>query len=252
MLSKRIIACLDVKDGQCVKGTNFVNLQYAGKPAELAGNYAKQGADEIVFLDISASGEGRKTSREWIKECAKALDVPFTVGGGIKNNEDVREVLACGADKVAINTSALENPGIISAASRAFGCQCIVVAVDAKKVAGEWMVFSYGGSKPTGKNALDWVVECEGLGAGEILLTSIDADGTKNGFDLELTKAVADKVGIPVIASGGAGCERDFLEVFEKTGCDAALAAGIFHYGKTSVVKVKEFLAKNNVKVRVV
>jgi len=250
MLAKRIIAGLDVKDGVVVKGKNFENLAYAGKPAQLALKYARAGADEIVFLDISASREGRKAQGEWIAETAARLDVPFTVGGGVAAIADVSRVLGLGADKVCINTAALENPALVSQASRKFGAQCIVVAVDAKQTASGTDVFSYGGTVATGKNAVEWASRCEKLGAGEILLTSIDRDGTRQGFDCKLTRKVVERVAIPVIASGGAGSCKDFLDVFVKGKADAALAAGVFHYGALSIPGLKSCLKKQGVKVR--
>jgi cyclase len=250
MLAKRIIACLDVKEGVVVKGTNFIGLKYAGEPAELSKRYASEGADEIVFLDISASEEGRKPNRNWIQLAAEQLNVPFTVGGGISTVDDAREVLSLGADKVAVNTAAINNPRLISDIAEKFGSQCVVVAIDCKREGNGWNVFSYGGSEATGKDAVEWTLECEKLGAGEILATSIERDGTGNGFDCKLTSMLADKLGIPIIASGGAGGEKDFLDAFTKGKADAALAAGIFHYGKLSIVGLKQYLKKNGVEVR--
>jgi len=250
MLAKRIIACLDVKDGKVVKGKNFVGLAYAGEPAQLAAKYAREGADEIVFLDISASREGRKAQAEWIAETASSLDVPFTVGGGISSIKDVSRVLGLGADKVCINTAALENPRLVSQASRKFGAQCIVVAVDSRQTARGADVFSYGGTVATGKTAVGWASRCEKFGAGEILLTSIDRDGTRQGFDCKLTRKVVDAVRIPVIASGGAGSCKDFLDVFVQGKADAALAAGVFHYGALGIPDLKSCLKKQGVEVR--
>ena len=250
MLAKRIIACLDVKDGKVVKGKKFVGLKYAGEPAGLSQRYASEGADEIVFLDISASNEKRKPNREWVRLAAEKLNVPFAVGGGISSVADARQVLYLGADKVAVNTAAINNPRLISEIAEKFGSQCVVVAIDAKRTDKGWKVFAYGGSKPTGMDAAGWSAECEKLGAGEILITSIDRDGTGNGFDCELTSKLAGGLGIPVIASGGAGNQKDFLDAFTKGKADAALAAGIFHYGKLSVGKLKQYLKRNGVEVR--
>ncbi|OIO27161.1 imidazole glycerol phosphate synthase subunit HisF [Candidatus Micrarchaeota archaeon CG1_02_55_22] len=249
MLAKRVIACLDVKDGRVVKGTNFVGLKDAGDPAELALRYAREGADEIVFLDISASNENRGTNREWVRKTARELDVPFTVGGGIRSANDVRETLSCGADKIALNTAALARPELVSEAAGEYGSQCVVVAIDAKRNGSEWGAYANGGTRATGRDALAWAQECERLGAGEILLTSIDCDGTRQGFDCELLSKASSKLGIPLIASGGAGNASDFLDAFT-AGADAALAAGVFHYGKLSVKDVKEFLAGKGVSVR--
>ena len=250
MLTKRIIPCLDVKDGRVVKGTRFVNLRDAGDPVEVAKIYNDQKADEIVFLDITASHERRPILLDVVKRTAEQVFMPLTVGGGIKTVEDIRELLNAGADKISINTSAVENPELIRQAAQRFGSQCIVVAVDAKKVNGNWEVFIHGGRTPTGKKVLKWVREAEALGAGEILLTSMDFDGTKDGFDVALTDAVARAVNIPVIASGGAGKLEDFHQVFKKTKADAALAASVFHYNELSIGDVKKYLNKKGVRVR--
>lgn len=252
MLAKRIIPCLDVKDGRVVKGVNFVNLRDAGDPVELAALYDREGADEIVFLDISASNEGRATMIEVVRQTAGEIAIPFTVGGGISQVEDMKRILRAGADKIGINTAAVLNPQLISDGARRFGSQCIVVAVDAKfnPAWGEWEVYTHGGRKPTGMKALDWVKEAESRGAGEILLTSMDADGTKDGFDLPLTSAVSGSVGIPVIASGGAGKPEDFYEVFTKGQADAALAATIFHYKEIAVPDLKQDLKSRGVEIR--
>lgn len=252
MLAKRIIPCLDVKDGRVVKGVNFVNLRDAGDPVELAALYDREGADEIVFLDISASNEGRATMIEVVRQTAGEIAIPFTVGGGISQVEDMKRILRAGADKIGINTAAVLNPELISDGARRFGSQCIVVAVDAKfnPAWGEWEVYTHGGRKPTGIKALEWIKEAEARGAGEILLTSMDADGTKDGFDLPLTKAVSAAAGIPVIASGGAGKPDDFYEVFTQGAADAALAATIFHYKEIAVPDLKRDLRARGVEVR--
>ncbi|AZS18061.1 imidazole glycerol phosphate synthase subunit HisF [Paenibacillus lutimineralis] len=252
MLAKRIIPCLDVKDGRVVKGVNFVNLCDAGDPVELAALYDREGADEIVFLDISASHEGRATMIEVVRQTAGEIAIPFTVGGGISQVDDMKRILRAGADKIAINTAAVTNPELILDGARRFGSQCIVVAVDAKYNAewGDWEVFTHGGRKPTGMRALAWIQEAEAKGAGEILLTSMDADGTKDGFDLALTKVVSSQVGIPVIASGGAGKMADFYDVFTEGQADAALAATIFHYKEVAVPELKADLKARGVEVR--
>ncbi|MFD1175246.1 imidazole glycerol phosphate synthase subunit HisF [Paenibacillus puldeungensis] len=252
MLAKRIIPCLDVKDGRVVKGVNFVNLRDAGDPVELAALYDREGADELVFLDISASVEGRATMIEVVRKTAGEIAIPFTVGGGISQVDDMKRLLRAGADKIGINTAAILNPELISDGARRFGSQCIVVAVDAKYNAawGEWEVYTHGGRKPTGIRALAWVQEAESCGAGEILLTSMDADGTKDGFDLPLTKAVSSTVGIPVIASGGAGKTGDFYEVFTEGLADAALAATIFHYKEIAIPDLKHELKAKGVEIR--
>lgn len=230
MLAKRIIPCLDVKDGRVVKGVNFVNLRDAGDPVELAALYDREGADELVFLDISASVEGRATMIEVVRQTAGEIAIPFTVGGGISTPDDMKRILRAGADKIGINTAAITNPQLILEGARRFGSQCIVVAIDAKynEAFGEWEVYTHGGRKPTGIRALTWAKEAEKLGAGEILLTSMDADGTKDGFDLKLTSAVSDLLSIPVIASGGAGKKEHFYDVFTEGKADAGLAATIF------------------------
>ncbi|RUT31953.1 imidazole glycerol phosphate synthase subunit HisF [Paenibacillus zeisoli] len=252
MLTKRIIPCLDVKDGRVVKGVNFVNLRDAGDPVELAALYDREGADELVFLDISASNEGRATMIEVVRQTAGEISIPFTVGGGISHVDDMKRLLRAGADKIGINTAAIVNPELISEGARRFGSQCIVVAVDAKynEAWGEWEVYTHGGRKPTGIRALAWVKEAETRGAGEILLTSMDADGTKDGFDLPLTKAVSSLVGIPVIASGGAGNKEHFYDVFTEGQADAALAATIFHYKEIAVPDLKKDLKARGVEIR--
>ena len=250
MLAKRIIPCLDVKEGQVVKGTNFVSLQYAGDPVELARKYNIEGADELVFLDITASYEKRSIMLDIVKKVAKEVFIPFTVGGGVSTVEDIRDLLNAGADKVSINTAAIKNPELIKEASDIFGSQCIVIAIDAKRNDNSWEVFIKGGREPTGKDATLWAKEVEKLGAGEILLTSMDSDGTKEGFDIELTKTISEAINIPVIASGGAGSLESISNVFKDGLADAALAASIFHYGKYSIKEVKKYLENNNVEVR--
>lgn len=252
MLAKRIIPCLDVKDGRVVKGVNFVNLRDAGDPVELAAVYDREGADELVFLDISASIEGRATMVEVVKKTAGEITIPFTVGGGISSVEDMKRLLRAGADKIGINTAAVKNPRLVADGASKFGSQCIVVAIDAKfnEAWGEWEVFTHGGRNATGMKALEWVSEVERLGAGEILLTSMDADGTKDGFDLKLTRAVSERVRIPVIASGGAGKESHFYDVFSEGKADAGLAATIFHYKELTIDQVKDDLRQKGVEIR--
>ncbi|MDR6121683.1 cyclase [Bacillus sp. SLBN-46] len=251
-LTKRIIPCLDVKDGRVVKGVQFVQLRDAGDPVELARFYDEQGADELVFLDISASVEGRKTMVEVVKAVASELAIPFTVGGGINALEDMKRILRAGADKVSLNTAAVMNPELIGEGAGYFGSQCIVVAIDAKfdPEIGTWRVYTHGGRTPTEKKVIEWAVEAAELGAGEILLTSMDSDGEKRGFDLSLTKAVSEAVTIPVIASGGAGNAEHFEEAYVTGKADAALAASIFHYKETSVHEVKSYLREKGVVVR--
>ncbi|MHA7965404.1 imidazole glycerol phosphate synthase subunit HisF [Paenibacillus sp. CAU 1782] len=252
MLAKRIIPCLDVKDGRVVKGVNFVNLRDAGDPVELAATYDREGADELIFLDISASVEGRATMIEVVKRTAGEITIPFTVGGGISHVDDMKRLLRAGADKIGINTAAVRNPALVSEGARKFGSQCIVVAIDARYNAewGEWEVYTHGGRQSTGIRALEWASEIQKLGAGEILLTSMDADGTKDGFDIALTKAVSQRVGIPVIASGGAGTINHFGQVFSEANADAALAATIFHYKEMTIAEVKDDLRAKGVEVR--
>ena len=250
MLAKRIIPCLDVRDGRVVKGVNFVGIKDVGDPVECAAMYDSQGADEIVFLDITATHEGRGTIVDVVRKTAKKVFVPLTVGGGIRTVEDFREILRAGADKVSVNSSAVKNPKLIREAADKFGSQCVVVAIDAKRINGCFRVVVHGGRIDTGLDAIEWAKQAEKLGAGEILLTSMDADGTKNGFDLELLQAVTGAVHIPVIASGGCGRLEHFSEVFQKTGADAALAASLFHYRELTVGQVKEHLKENNIPVR--
>ena len=251
MLAKRIIPCLDVRDGRVVKGVNFVNIRDAGDPVELARFYSDQGADEIVFLDITATHEARKTVADVVERTAEQVFVPLTVGGGIRTLDDFRELLRAGADKISVNSAAVARPELITEAAERFGSQCVVLAVDARSRGdGTWEVVVAGGRKPTGIDLLEWVKRGEILGAGEILLTSMDADGTKAGFDLPMTKAVTEAVGIPVIASGGCGSLSHFAEVFEETGCDAALAASLFHFGELTVPRVKDYLRARDIPVR--
>lgn len=252
MLTKRIIPCLDVKDGRVVKGVQFVQLRDAGDPVELARFYDGQGADELVFLDISASNEGRKTMVEVVKAVASELAIPFTVGGGINALEDMKRILRAGADKVSLNTAAVNNPDLITEGANFFGSQCIVLAIDAKydEELGSWRVYTHGGRTPTDKEVIAWAREGVERGAGEILLTSMDCDGEKKGFDKALTKAVSEAVSVPVIASGGAGNAEHFAEAFLEAKADAALAASIFHYKETSVEEVKSYLKEKGVNVR--
>ncbi len=250
MLAKRIIPCLDVKDGRTVKGVNFVGLRDAGDPVELARKYSDEGADELVFLDISATNEGRKTFASLVSEIARSINIPFTVGGGISAVGDIGRLLEAGADKVSINTAAVRTPQLIADAARNFGSQCVVLAVDAKRVDGSWRVFLNGGRVATDLDAREWARRGVDLGAGEILLTSMDADGTKKGFETGLTRAVSDAVRVPVIASGGAGGMEDFAEVFVRGRADAALAASIFHYGEIGIPDLKSFLRMRGVEVR--
>ena len=250
MLAKRIIPCLDVKDGRVVKGINFVGIKDVGDPVECAKLYDEQGADEIVFLDITATHEGRSTMVEVVRKTAKEVFVPLTVGGGISTTEDMKNLLRAGADKVSVNSSAVRNPDLIAQGAKLFGSQCIVVAVDAKRVDGAFHVVVNGGRIDTGLDAIQWAQKVQELGAGEILLTSMDADGTKNGFDLELLNAVTGVVSIPVIASGGCGKLTHFSEVFLKTGADAALAASLFHYRELTVGQVKEHLREKGIVAR--
>ena len=250
MTAKRIIPCLDVKDGRVVKGVNFLNLKDKGDPVELASRYEEEGADEVVFLDISATVEGRKTLFEKVRQTAEVISVPLTVGGGIRNLQDAEKAFESGADKVSINTAAVENKGLITQIADQFGRQALVVAIDAKRVGSSFRVFVRSGTQDTGLEAVAWAREVEALGAGEILLTSIDRDGTRMGYDIELIDAVSRAVRIPVIASGGAGEMRHFLEVFERTEADAALAAGVFHEGLIRIPELKSYLKKNGVEVR--
>jgi cyclase len=250
MLAKRIIPCLDVDKGRVVKGVKFQNLRDAGDPVEVAKSYEEQSADELVFLDITASAEERKIMIEVVQRVAETIFIPFTVGGGVSSLEDIRRLLFAGADKVSINTAAVKNPQLIYESAKRFGSQCIVVAIDAKRSERGWEVYIHGGRTPTGLDAVEWAKRVESLGAGEILLTSMDADGTKKGYDIELCKAVASAVSIPVIASGGAGTMEHFYEVFTKTNVDAALAASLFHFKEVSIPELKAYLKNKGVHVR--
>lgn len=251
MHTKRIIPCLDVKAGRVVKGTNFVSLRDAGDPIELARVYDREMADELVFLDITASNEQRDTIVKVANDCASQIFIPFTIGGGIRTVEDMRKMLKAGADKVSMNTAAIKNPTLIKEGAEKFGRQCVVLAVDAKRNGeNSWEVYINGGRTPTGIDCIEWVQKAVSLGAGEILLTSMDADGTKNGYDIPLTKAVSEAVGVPVIASGGAGKLEHFHEVLTKGKADAVLAASVFHYGEFSIRQVKEYLKSRGVEVR--
>lgn len=250
MLTKRIIPCLDVKDGRTVKGVNFVELRDAGDPVELAERYTQEGADELVFLDISATLEKRKTLIELVNKVAAAIHIPFTVGGGISAVEDVKALLEAGADKVSINSAAVKRPGLINEIAAEFGCQCLVVAIDSRMVQGRHTVHTHGGTKPTQLETVAWAKEVASRGAGEILLTSMDHDGTKSGFAMELTHAVSEAVRIPVIASGGGGNEAHFLDVLAKGQADAALAASIFHYKEVEIKHLKGQLALGGLPIR--
>ncbi|MCB0490365.1 MAG: imidazole glycerol phosphate synthase subunit HisF [Cyclobacteriaceae bacterium] len=250
MLAKRIIPCLDVKNGRTVKGINFESLKDAGDPVELGFLYSQQGADELVYLDISASQEGRSTFTELVKKVAAKISIPFTVGGGVSTVEDVEKLLNAGADKVTVNTAAIENPNLINTLAAHFGSQCIVVAIDAKFESGKWAVYSHGGRKKTPLNLITWAKEVETRGAGEILFTSMNHDGTKDGFAVQALRELSDAVTIPVIASGGAGSMKHFKEAFELGTADAALAASVFHFGQISLHDLKIYLRKNDIAVR--
>ena len=252
MLKKRVIPCLDVKNGRVVKGINFINLTDAGDPVEQAKYYNNTGADEICFLDIAASVENKETIINVIKKTAEEIFIPLTVGGGIRSVDNIRDILLAGADKVSINTYGLHNPNFIKQASQRFGSQCIVVAVDVKKTSDNlWNVYSHGGTKNTGKDALEWIMQVEKLGAGELLITSMDKDGTKTGFDNEFLKTITSKVKIPVIASGGAGNLDHFKDAISKGGASAVLAASVFHYGKLKIQDVKKYLVDNDIPMRI-
>jgi imidazole glycerol-phosphate synthase subunit HisF len=251
MLAKRIIPCLDIKNGQTVKGINFKNITNVGDPVELGALYAQMGADELVFLDITATNEKRKTLSELVTRIAKHINIPFTVGGGISSVEDVSVLLACGADKISVNTSAVRNPQLISDLASQFGSQCVVLAIDTKYIDGEWFVFLNGGRIPTDIKTVEWAKQAVALGAGEILLTSMNNDGTKDGFALDITRAVSEAVNVPVIASGGAGTMEHFVDVFGAGKADAALAASIFHYKEIGIPELKAFLKEKGVEVRI-
>jgi cyclase len=250
MLTKRIIPCLDIKEGRVVKGVKFLGLKDAGDPVEVAKIYDQQGADELVFLDITASFENRKTLVSLVEKIAKNIFMPFTVGGGIGGISDIRDILNAGAEKVSVNTQAVKFPELIDAASKKFGSQCIVVAIDAKKEDGSWKVYINGGRTPVDLDAVKWAEQAADRGAGEILLTSMDYDGTKDGYDIPLTKAITKAVNVPVIASGGAGKLENFYDCFSKTGADACLAASVFHYQEFTIKQVKEYLKQNGIPVR--
>ena len=250
-LAKRIVPCLDIKDGRTVKGTNFVNLRDAGDPVELAANYAKQGADELVFLDITATVEKRKTLAELVKKVAHTINIPFTVGGGIKTVDDVSVLLGSGADKISINTAAFQNPQVITDIARSAGSQCVVLAIDTRlEEDGEWYVYLHGGRTKTGTRCIDWAHQAVELGAGEILLTSMNHDGTKAGFALDITKQLSESLPIPIIASGGGGAMEHFADVFLKAHADAALAASVFHFKEIEIPALKSYLAEKDIAVR--
>ena len=250
MLKKRIIPCLDIKEGRTVKGINFIDIRDAGDPVELAKEYVLQGADELVFLDITATIENRRTLAELVEKIAMEINIPFTVGGGISSIEDVALLINAGADKITVNSSAVKYPELISEIAAEFGSQCVVVAIDTQLVNDEWIVYVNGGRTPAPLRTLEWATMAERLGAGEILLTSMNTDGTKAGFSIGITKDVSYKLNIPVIASGGAGSMEHFTEVFTKTSCSAALAASIFHFGEISIPDLKKYLSDNNINVR--
>ncbi|EFK34845.1 Imidazole glycerol phosphate synthase subunit HisF [Chryseobacterium gleum] len=250
MLKKRIIPCLDIKDGSTVKGVNFEDLKNAGDPVELAKKYEQEGADELVFLDITATIEDRKTFVQLVKDIAKELSIPFTVGGGISSVKDVRKLLEAGADKISVNSSAVKNPDLISDLAKEFGSQCVVVAIDTRQVGDKDLVHIKGGREATELSTVEWAKQAESLGAGEILLTSMDGDGTKNGFDLRITGLVSEAISIPVIASGGAGTTDDFVKVFDETKATGALAASIFHFNEIGIQELKEQLKTQKIEVR--
>lgn len=250
MLAKRIIPCLDICGGRVVKGVNFVNLKDAGDPVEIARQYDKSGADELVFLDIAASSDARSIVLDMVRRVSQQVFIPFTVGGGIRTVDDFRSILREGADKISVNSAAIKNPQLIADAATVFGSQCVVLAVDAKRKVSGWTVYLNGGRVDTGIDCIEWIKKAAALGAGEILLTSMDCDGVKKGYDNELTRAAADSVSIPVIASGGAGCMKDFYDTLTDGGADAALAASLFHYGELKIKDLKRYLYENNVPVR--
>jgi len=250
MVTKRIIPCLDIKDGRTVKGINFVQLRDAGDPVELAAEYARQSADELVFLDISATNEDRDTLKHLVEDIAKHINIPFTVGGGIRSIQDVGVLLESGADKISVNSSAVNNPDLIDELSKNFGAQCIVVAIDARKVDNQWIVHTHGGSRPTEKKLFSWAKECQERGAGEILFTSMDHDGTKAGFANDSLSKLNQLLTIPIIASGGAGKMEDFLETFVIGKADAALAASVFHFGEIKIPDLKKYLSSNGILIR--
>jgi cyclase len=251
MLAKRIIPCLDIKNGRTVKGINFINIKDAGDPVELAIEYTKQGADELVFLDITATNEKRKTLSDLVKRIAKHINIPFTVGGGISSIEDALVLLDAGADKISINTSAVKNPQLIKNLANQFGSQAVVIAIDTKFDNNDWLVYLNGGRVKTELKTIDWAKQAVSLGAGEILLTSMNNDGTENGFAIDITKQISQTVNVPVIASGGAGTMQHFKEIFENGKADAALAASVFHYKKIAIPELKKYLKLNNIEIRV-
>ncbi|ACZ62066.1 imidazole glycerol phosphate synthase subunit HisF [Dehalococcoides mccartyi] len=250
MLNKRVIPCLDVNNGRVVKGTSFVNLRDAGDPVELAARYYREGADELVFLDISATTEERKTMAEVVEQVSKEVFIPLCVGGGLRSIADMNTLLRAGADKVSINSAAVSDPDLISRGAEKFGRQCIVVAVDAKREGSGWQVYTHSGKKPAGLDAVEWAIKAEALGAGEILLTSIDADGKNTGYDNELNREISSRLNIPVIASGGAGGPEDLYNALDKGQADAVLAASIFHYGRYTIAEVKQYLKSKGLPVR--
>lgn len=251
MLTRRIIPCLDIKDGQTVKGINFVNIRHAGDPVELGRAYAEQGADELVFLDITATIENRSTFAQLVRDIALHVNIPFTVGGGIRKEEDVSVLLEAGADKITINSAAVQDPTLIDRLAKNFGSQCVVLAIDTKFAAGEWTVYVHGGRTPTGIKTRPWALEAVDRGAGEILLTSMNHDGAKNGFALDITRELSEALSVPVIASGGAGSMHHFLDVFSEGKADAALAASIFHFGGITIPELKRYLNEHNIVVRI-
>jgi cyclase len=250
LLTKRIIPCLDIKDGRTVKGVNFENIRDAGNPVELAATYAQQGADELVFLDISATNEQRKTFASLVKEIAQHINIPFTVGGGISSVEDVAPLLEAGADKVSVNSAAVKNPQLINDLSKAFGAQCIVLAIDARKIYNNWIVHTHGGKQPSEKKLFSWAKEAQERGAGEILFTSMDNDGTKNGFAIDPLEKLNELLSIPIVASGGAGNMGHFMDAFVLGKASAALAASVFHFGEIQIPTLKNFLSERNIPVR--
>lgn len=250
MLTRRIIPCLDIHDGRTVKGVNFINLRDAGDPVELAAQYAKQGADELVFLDISATNEKRKTFASLVKEIARNINIPFTVGGGINSITDVAPLLEAGADKVSVNSAVVQNPALIDELAKDFGSQCIVAAIDARSNNNEWIVHTHGGKNPTDKKLFAWAKECENRGCGEVLFTSMDHDGTKNGFAIDALAKLHELLTVPIVASGGAGNKEHFLDVFSSGKADAALAASIFHFGEVKIPELKKYLFQNSIPVR--
>jgi cyclase len=251
MLTKRIIPCLDIKNGRTVKGVKFVNIRDAGDPVSLGKAYAEQGADELVFLDITATLEDRKTFADLVKKIAEHLNIPFTVGGGIQSEEDVRRLLDAGADKISVNTAAVQNPALIDQLAQQFGSQCIVLAVDVKKETDDWRVFIHSGNTSTSYFVVDWIRQAVDRGVGEILLTSMNHDGTKNGFAIELTRRISEEIPVPVIASGGAGGESHFVDIFREGKADAALAASIFHFSEIKIPDLKKYLHEKNIAVRI-